>query len=88
MIFSDFVVDKIAELLSRTNDPRQETSSTDETFEMVEPLMNVFRETVDLTMEAQKEIGWEKHFGVFGRGVTMFRTVDTTEKILDGVPDK
>ena len=94
VLFSDFVVDKIAELLSKTKEPELDasspkaSSSSPPSFEMVEPLMRVFREDVDLTSEAQKEIAWEKHFGVFGRGVTMFRTVETTEKILEGIPDK
>lgn len=92
-LFRDFVVDKIAELLSKTKEPfKDDASSSLSTlslsFEMVEPLMRVFREDVDLTSEAQKEIAWEKHFGVYGRGVTMFRTVETTEKILEGIPDK
>ena len=99
VLFSDFVVDKIAELLSKTKEPELDasspkasspkaSSSSPPSFEMVEPLMRVFREDVDLTSEAQKEIAWETHFGVFGRGVTMFRTVETTEKILEGIPDK
>ena len=94
VVFSrDFVVDKIAELLSKTKEPGQDDASskptsTSSSFKMVEPLMRVFREDVDLTSEAQKEIAWEKHFGIYGRGVTMFRTVETTEKILEGIPDK
>ncbi len=54
---------------------------------MVGPLMSVFREKVDLTSEALKESSWEKHFGTYGRGISMFRTADTTERILMGVPD-
>ena len=100
--FRDFVVDKISELLSRTKVPdRQSSSSNVEmstsetsksssenlTFEMVGPLMGLFREDVDLTREAQKEISWGKHFGTYGRGISMFRTAETTERILMGVPD-
>jgi hypothetical protein len=88
------VVEKIAELLSKIKEPGSDVTPTEASpnmpakFEMVDPLMTVFRENVDLTSEALKEIEWDKHFSVFGRGVTMFRTVETTEKILNGIPDK
>jgi hypothetical protein len=81
LFFRDFVVDKLSELLSRTKAPSRESSSSDSienanvemSFESVGPLMNVFRENVDLTAEARKVFAWEKHFGTFGRGITMFR---------------
>lgn len=87
----DFVVDKISELLSKIQyspEIGSRDSSVQSTFEMVGPLMKIFREDVNLTSEARKEISWEKHFGVFGRGITMFRTEETTARILNGVPDK
>ena len=50
--------------------------------------MTIFRENVNLTTEANKEIAWERHFARYGRGVTMFRTEETTALILRGIPDK
>ena len=96
LVFRDFVVDKISELLSRTKVPRRPDSSSNDSvelaqgetsFEMVGPLMNVFREEVDRTTEARKVISWEKHFGTFGRGISMFRTAELTDRVLMGVPD-
>ena len=52
------------------------------------PLMNIFRESVDLTTEACKEISWESHVSQFGMGVSMYRTQDTSDLIMKGVPNK
>jgi TBC1 domain family member 8/9 len=32
-------------------------------------------------------IKWEEHFNKFGRGVSMFRTSDTANLVIDGIPD-
>ena len=32
-----------------------------------------FRESVDLTSEACKEISWEKHFSEYGNGISIYR---------------
>jgi hypothetical protein len=50
--------------------------------------MNIFKEDNDRTLEATKEILWEKHFGDFGRGVSMFRTEEATVLVLKGIPDR
>ena len=52
------------------------------------PLMNIFRESVDLTTEAVKEILWEKHVSQYGMGVSMYRTQDTANLIMKGIPNK
>ena len=52
------------------------------------PLMNIYRESVDLTTEAVKEILWEKHLAQFGMGVTMYRSPETADLIRKGVPNK
>ncbi len=50
--------------------------------------MTLFKEEVDRSLEATKEILWEKHFGDYGRGVAMYRTEETTKLLLKGVPDR
>lgn len=30
---------------------------------------------------------WEEHFREFGRGISMFRTTDTANLVIDGIPD-
>jgi len=58
------------------------------TWEPCEPLMNVYREKVDLTTEACKEQLWEKHGGEFGTGISMYRTLETTKLITKGIPNR
>ena len=58
------------------------------TFQVVEPLMTIFRESVDLTTEAVKEILWEKHGAEFGTGISIYRTEETTNLISKGIPNK
>ncbi len=50
--------------------------------------MNLFKEEVDRSLEATKEILWERHFSDYGRGVAMFRTEETTKLVLKGIPDR
>lgn len=76
-----------------TNVSLPTTSSSCSSFENMEPgepLMNIYKEDHDLdqSLEATKEILWEKHFGEFGRGVSMFRTEESTKLILKGIPDR
>ena len=33
-----------------------------------------------------KEKQWELHFGEYGRGITIYRTVDTAKLVIQGVP--
>ena len=55
---------------------------------MTSPLMNVYKESVDLTTEAVKEILWEKHVSQYGMGVSMYRTEETSQLIMKGIPNK
>ncbi|KAG7166769.1 TBC1 domain family member 9-like, partial [Homarus americanus] len=38
-------------------------------------------------LEQRKETLWERHWGEYGRGVSMYRTVETLRLVLDGLPD-
>lgn len=53
------------------------------------PLMTLFK--ARLTPEAAlkqeaKEKQWELHFAEYGRGLTMYRTTETTKLIIQGIP--
>ena len=40
------------------------------------------------TREDQKEKHWLKHFAEYGRGISLYRTTELYELILEGLPDK
>ena len=40
------------------------------------------------TSEAVKEAKWEEHFSTYGTGISMFRTKETTDLVLEGIPGK
>jgi len=89
----DFVLEKLCELLavaSKTADtsgtPAQ--SDTEAQFEMVPALMTLYRESVDLTSEACKEISWEKHFSEYGNGISIYRTEETSQLVTKGIPNR
>ncbi|XP_023332469.1 TBC1 domain family member 9 [Eurytemora carolleeae] len=86
----DFVVEKLCELLAATTDlsPVQISTPVLPSFECIEPLMKIFRESVDLTTEACKEISWEHLFGEYGRGISMYRTDETTQLVTKGIPNR
>lgn len=53
------------------------------------PLMVLFK--APLTPEAAlkqeaKEKQWELHFAEYGRGITMYRTTETTKLVIQGIP--
>lgn len=41
-----------------------------------------------LASEATKEVDWSKHFEEYGRGMSMYRTVETANLVTRGIPDK
>jgi len=98
----DFVVEKLCELLAKLKNESEDIlslssgsgsltisqASSNNPFQVVEPLMTMFRESVDLTTEAVKEILWEKHGSEFGTGISMYRTEDTSNLISKGIPNK
>jgi len=65
-----------------------EGSSSVSSFVIIEPLMNIFLESVDRNTEALKEIMWEKHGAEFGTGISVYRTEETTQLVTKGIPNK
>jgi len=88
----DFVVEKLCHLLAATSGPGQLKPlvdvSEDPSFDCIGPLMTIFRESVDLTTEACKEISWEKLFAEYGGGISMYRTDETTQLVTRGIPNR
>ncbi len=88
----DVVVKKMSGMINaiEINKEEEEEEDKSDDFEtvIVGPLMSLFKEDVDLSQEATKEIVWEKHFGSFGRGVSMFRTIEATRLIIKGIPNR
>jgi len=92
----DFVIEKLCELLAASgyehshskHASRRDRQPDTPTFQPIDPLMTIFREKVDLTAEACKEISWEKLFAEFGRGISMYRTDETTKLVTRGIPDR
>ncbi len=88
-----FVIEKISDMLAKLKAPDADDSdgaaaAAGRDFELVGPLMQTFREDVDLSAEATKEILWEQHFGDFGRGVSMYRTEEAKSLVLKGIPGR
>lgn len=60
-----------------------------ETWKPQPPLMTLFKAPLSseaaLKQEA-KEKQWELHFAEYGRGVTMYRTVEMAKLVIQGIP--
>ncbi len=55
------------------------------------PLMTLFSQEYSderKVSEATKESQWKHHFSDYGRGVSLYRTTELYELILNGLPDK
>ncbi|XP_059480535.1 TBC1 domain family member 9 [Neocloeon triangulifer] len=97
----DFVIRKISELLSRirvniTTSISSAGSNTESDYNNdfanwnpQPPLMTLFEfpNPSPPEIEAEKEAQWEKHFTEFGRGITMYRTIDLAKLVLVGIPN-
>ncbi|XP_040580155.1 TBC1 domain family member 9 [Lepeophtheirus salmonis] len=71
----------------RDNNNSQLNNDSTQEEELLDPLMNLFKEDVDLTLEAQKEMQWQKYFETYGRGVSMYRTKELSILIIQGIPN-
>ncbi|XP_014214910.1 TBC1 domain family member 9 isoform X1 [Copidosoma floridanum] len=91
-----FVVQKISELLSKTriayvapvNSEGKEAKGSD-SWSPQPPLMKLFKAPLSseaaLKQEA-KEKQWELHFSEYGRGMTIYRTIETAKLVIAGIP--
>lgn len=55
------------------------------------PLMGIFpleRIPNVETQQKEKERNWERHFRTYGSGITMYRTTEVANLVLDGIPDR
>ncbi|CAB3361215.1 Hypothetical predicted protein [Cloeon dipterum] len=97
----EFVMRKISELLSRIKvnlttsissaDSNLESSHHDEAnnWNPQPALMTLFEfpNPTPPTIESEKESNWEKHFYIYGKGITMYRTVELAKIVLTGIPN-
>ncbi|KAL7305876.1 hypothetical protein TKK_0001884 [Trichogramma kaykai] len=94
----DFVVQKISELLAKTKisivsadgicDRSNKTKSV-ESWSPQPPLMKLFKAPLssEATVKQEaKEKQWELHFSEYGRGMTIYRTVETAKLVIAGIP--
>lgn len=85
----DFLISRISDLLSRTVTPTKSADDIDWTKQ--EPLMHLFKDPDNKPfddLQAEKLKKWEDHFSIYGRGISMFRTTDTINLVIDGIPDQ
>ncbi|XP_053683570.1 TBC1 domain family member 9 [Sabethes cyaneus] len=85
----DFLISKISELLSKTITPSKGVDDIDWTKQ--EPLMHLFKDPDNKAfddLQAEKLKRWDDHFSIYGHGVSMFRTTETINMVIDGIPDK
>lgn len=91
----DFLVEKISELLAKTNTPSGDLGagdapSTSGAWKCQPALMTVFPLSPIPEVHKKQESKakhWELHFNTFGRGVSMYRTTEVAKLVLQGIPD-
>ncbi|XP_058121840.1 TBC1 domain family member 9 [Anopheles ziemanni] len=84
----EFLINKISELLSKTVAPARVPDDLD--WVKQEPLMHLFKDPNNRAfdeLQAEKMKRWEEHFSMYGRGISMFRTTDTINLVIEGIPD-
>ncbi|KAL1376620.1 hypothetical protein pipiens_016794 [Culex pipiens pipiens] len=84
----DFLIGRISDLLSKTVTPTRYSEDIDWTKQ--EPLMHLFKDPDNKAfdeLQAEKLKKWEEHFSIYGRGISMFRTTETINLVIDGIPD-
>ncbi|XP_055625548.1 TBC1 domain family member 9 [Toxorhynchites rutilus septentrionalis] len=85
----DFLISRISDLLSKTVTSSKPADDIDWTKQ--EPLMHLFKDPDNKAfddLQAEKLKKWDEHFFTFGRGISMFRTTETINLVIDGIPDQ
>jgi TBC1 domain family member 8/9 len=87
----DMILTKISDILLKNEEgavPMIDLS--EETFVKTSSLMPLFCKNYSIekrTRESIKEAEWKRHFSDYGRGISMYRTTELYELILNGLPD-
>uniref|UniRef100_A0A1I8PL77 Rab-GAP TBC domain-containing protein n=1 Tax=Stomoxys calcitrans TaxID=35570 RepID=A0A1I8PL77_STOCA len=88
----DVLITKITSLLSKFHVPNnRERPKYDISWTKQSALINTFKTQFSTAMQQQQDqklSRWESHFRDYGRGISMFRTTDVINLIVDGIPDK
>lgn len=88
----DILIRKISDLLSKINIPiGRERAKYDISWSKQAALMHTFKSGLTESMQRKQEekiAKWENHFREFGQGISMFRTTDVINLIIEGIPDK
>ncbi|XP_037933596.1 TBC1 domain family member 9 [Teleopsis dalmanni] len=83
---------KISNLLSRLELPvNRERPKYDISWGKQTALIKIFKTEFSaemLKIQDEKMARWESHFRDFGRGISMFRTTEVINLIVEGIPDK
>uniref|UniRef100_A0A182Y2E3 Rab-GAP TBC domain-containing protein n=1 Tax=Anopheles stephensi TaxID=30069 RepID=A0A182Y2E3_ANOST len=86
----EFLINKISELLSKTVLPASRTHDDIDWIKQ-EPLMYLYKDPNNRAfddLQAEKMKRWEEHFSLYGRGISMYRTTDTINLVIEGIPDQ
>ncbi|RNA31980.1 TBC1 domain family member 9 isoform X2, partial [Brachionus plicatilis] len=90
----DLIIQKISDMLLSNQEgavPPVDPNHENNKFEQCSPLMELFSKAYSdakRVRESTKEAEWKHHFSEYGRGVSMYRTTEIYELILEGLPDK
>ncbi|XP_032598993.1 TBC1 domain family member 9 isoform X2 [Drosophila grimshawi] len=86
------LISKITDMLSSTDIPvNRERAKYDISWSKQTALLNTFKTQFSADIKKKQELKlarWEHHFRDFGRGISMFRTTDVINLIVEGIPDK
>ncbi|XP_061383565.1 TBC1 domain family member 9 isoform X3 [Danaus plexippus] len=88
----DFLVHKISELLAKLPKEKSSrvTSREESKWTPQPPLMTLFKTHQTSTIkqiQTKKEKQWEDHMSEVGRGVSMYRTTEGSELVVNGIPE-
>lgn len=86
----DIVTNFYLHIVIANRPTREERESYDISWTKQDPLMNTYQLDVSdkyNNEQFKKHQKWAAHFKEFGSGMTMFRTTDSANLVVDGIPD-